>query len=95
MIGGFTTYDLHANALSQIMAEWKNNSSFETRVSNIFSGNGLLTSSGVKLEGNVFADNDKDILTGSGGREWFFSDLNDKLTDFNDDVRRGDLNYHV
>jgi Ca2+-binding RTX toxin-like protein len=81
VVAGTTAYDSNPTALAAIQAEWNSGRNFDTRVKNIFGGNG----SAVRLNGSyflrptaslitgpatVFDDGDKDTLTGGGGKDW-------------------------
>ncbi len=99
LIGGFTLFDDDLEALTAIMAEWNSNRSYVSRVANLrgdessphFSaqranGQVFLTARGPSA--TVFDDNERDKLTGSGGRDWYFAAIggdedqdNDRITD--------------
>jgi Ca2+-binding RTX toxin-like protein len=69
LIGGRTTADHNDAALLLALAEWTSVASYEDRVAALDS---LLS---------VLDDLEEDKLTGSSGRDLFFSGLNDDLID--------------
>ncbi len=99
LISGFTLFDDNLAALAAIMAEWSSNRSYLARVANLrgdessphFSaqranGQVFLTTRGPLA--TVFDDNERDKLTGSSGRDWYFAAIGgeqnqeeDRITD--------------
>ncbi len=102
LIGGTTSFDAWEAALYAIMSEWTSGRTYAARVANLGG-----TGSGPRLNGNyflqasgpaqtVFDDGDKDTLTGSAGKDWFFANYQgggvlDKITDFVTGETKNDL----
>jgi hypothetical protein len=93
LIAGWTRFDNSIAALDLILAEWTSSNSYQTRIDNLRNGTGaLLAGRAVKLAANsrdrtVFDDDQRDVLSGERGRDWFFADLDgldgddDEITD--------------
>jgi VCBS repeat-containing protein len=77
LIAGWTSYDDDVAALTSLMKEWKLDTSYASRTTNVVVGTGL--TSGYRLVGDdgstqtVFNDADVDILTGAQGQDWFLA----------------------
>jgi hypothetical protein len=87
LISGSTAFDADPAALRAVLAEWTSNRNYATRVANL-RGDGT----GPRLNGDVFltvhgasatvlGDTSADTLTGSGGRDWFFADVDGNTLD--------------
>src|SRR5207302_3740435 len=93
LIGSYTAFDNNRAALQAIMQEWSSSNDYLTRVANLTgvgtgprsNGNFFLIASGSGR--TVFDDGDRDEMTGSSGRDWFFAALNDVLKDRSSDER--------
>jgi hypothetical protein len=74
LIGGTTAYDLNANALGAIMAEWtRADLAFEKRVEHLMTGNnGALNGPFTLSKETMFDDLARDVLTGGGSLDWYF-----------------------
>ena len=71
LIGGTTDIDEDAQALADILAEWKVNASFDDRVAAVEAS---------LNDGTIFDDGDADELIGGGGRDWYFDfESSDKI----------------
>jgi Ca2+-binding RTX toxin-like protein len=87
LIGDHTAFDDNETALYAIMAEWKSDRDYMSRVANLRGagggprGNGdfFLTTAGPAP--TVLNDGAADTLTGSAGMDWFFAFLGDTVTD--------------
>ncbi|MEX2139548.1 MAG: autotransporter-associated beta strand repeat-containing protein [Pirellulales bacterium] len=97
LIAGATAFDAHVQALGAIMAEWTSTRDYTTRVGNL-RGEG----SGPRLNGEIFLkaggpdatvfdDNDRDMLTGASGSDWFFANLDRRSDDKITDLHRSEL----
>jgi Ca2+-binding RTX toxin-like protein len=78
LIAGYTSYDDNTLALRSILAEWTSDRDYGVRVANLMNGNGSgnRSNDGFFLnEHTAFDDNAQDVLTGGGGRDWFFAQL--------------------
>jgi hypothetical protein len=81
LIAGTTAFDSHDVALGAVMAEWTSARDYATRVANLkgtgsgprANGNNFLKASGPEV--TVFDDGAVDVLTGSGGDDWYFANL--------------------
>ncbi len=81
LIAGTTAFDGNQAALAAVRAEWSSARDFATRVANLrgtgsgprANGNVFLVASGPGV--TVFDDGAVDVLTGSGGQDWFFANL--------------------
>ena len=110
LIAGSTAFDFDANrrlkatherSLLDIMQEWTSSRDYAVRVANLTNGSGSTDgengSTFLKTGGadaTVFDDDDKDVLTGSSGSDWFFFDLeDDRATDLKDEVFANDLDF--
>ena len=106
LIAGYTLFDFDANrrlnttheqSFFDIMAEWTSDRVHEVRVANLINGSG----SSDRQNGNTFLnsktvtdDNEKDVLTGSSGEDWFFfNPANDRATDLKDEIFADDLEF--
>jgi hypothetical protein len=99
LIGGFTAYDSGSDdvklandmALLHLLDEWSSGRSYPERIANLRDGAGpILGGAGFSLRkgATVFDDLDSDVMTGSSGVDWFFSDaLLDKLNGRHSDER--------
>jgi uncharacterized delta-60 repeat protein len=85
LIAGRTAFDADKTALDALMAEWNSGRDYLTRVANL-RGTGSGPDFAGRLNGNfflvaegpgatVFDDNAADRLSGNGGRDWFFANL--------------------
>jgi uncharacterized delta-60 repeat protein len=89
IIGGSTAYDTNIPALQSLIAEWSAPTLFSVRVSNIRNGGGLNGTNVLKVGAGatVLDDSAVDVLTGLGGRDWFFQkktgSKKDSVLDFN------------
>jgi Ca2+-binding RTX toxin-like protein len=84
VIGGYTSYDSSSTAndlaLEAILGEWQSRDSYTTRISKIKAG---LTGGYKLVWGKTVHDNGQVvILTGGGGRNWFFKGTKDTITDY-------------
>lgn len=100
LIGGTTAYDADGLALDAIMAEWTSDRDYVTRVNNLRG----VVGTGTKLNGTyyliaadpqqpnvaatVFDDDERDVMTGGNGFDWFFANYQhddegrrDRITD--------------
>ncbi len=87
IIAGSTAHDGDETALEMIMAEWKSNRSFANRVANLqgtdtgqnwsnrANGQVFLISHPSSQSVTVFDDDDRDVLVGGLGTDWFFANL--------------------
>ncbi len=74
MISGPTSFDADPVALDQILSEWKRtDASFSTKITHLTNGTGLNGSTSKLNNATVSDDAAKDIITGGGGIDWFFS----------------------
>ncbi len=99
LIGGTTAYDADTVALDAIMAEWTSDRDYATRIENL-EGAGVgprlnesyfliaLSSDQPNPDATVFDDDERDILTGGHGLDWFFANYQhddegrrDRITD--------------
>jgi hypothetical protein len=99
LIGGTTSFDFNiaddnklANdlALLKMLQEWTSTRSLAERAQNIGNGSGpILGGTGLALKAGttVFNDNDKDMLLGASGSDWFFFDSRDLMNDPKTDKR--------
>jgi Ca2+-binding RTX toxin-like protein len=96
LIAGTTSYDALAIAWWSIWREWTSGHSFDQRTANI-AGTGSGPSFAARLNDNYFLrgdgpgatvhdDNERDVLVGSTGRDWFFANLH--LSPTEDATRR-------
>jgi len=88
LIAGTTAYDADPTSLAAVMAEWTSGHDYLTRVANL-RGTGTGASFAGRLNGNVFlhaatnaqgaatvfGDTSLDVLTGGGGRDWYFANV--------------------
>lgn len=89
LIGGFTAFDnktVSPNiALRAVLDEWRSDRDYDARVANIRGGTGpWLAENNLSLVAGVtvWEDGDFDRLTGAGGLDWFFAELDeDELSD--------------
>jgi Ca2+-binding RTX toxin-like protein len=93
LIAGYTVYDRNQAALNQVMTEWvREDRNTAQRVATLTTGVG-----GVALnQSTVSRDNEKDVLTGSAGKDWFFFDFDDdedRVTDLKNEAFLGDLEW--
>ncbi len=79
LIGGTTDYDQYAEALDAIVQEWSSRSSYARKVSRLRAGNGVPPLN----ESTVQDDDERDLLFGGLGRDWFFDGTWDVLADRN------------
>ncbi len=105
LIAGRTTFDNNDLALNGILAEWNSSRSFVSRVANLRgTGNGVDFDN--RLNGNYFLqtegpsatvldDGAVDVVSGTGGFDWYFANLDgsniDKITDLTAMERVDDL----
>ncbi len=102
LIGGYTAHDANDSALAAILAEWSSDRDYATRVENL-KGEGtgsrlnesyfLIADEALpEVEATVFEDDQRDVLLGGGGRDWFFANYEDDDSDEEDSLwgRRGD-----
>ena len=76
LIGGTTSYGCDTEVLCTILDTWtRRDLSYTQKVNYLSNGQFKLTAQ------TVFDDGAADMLTGSSGLDWFFSGLNDKITD--------------
>jgi len=80
LIAGSTSHDEDDAALQAILDEWTSGDSYEDRVDFIRNGGGANGAS-VFDDTTVLDDGLVDILTGAGGRDWFWAGANDKIKD--------------
>ena len=85
LIAGFTSHDLVIANLIEISLAWSSTTAdYQARLANLRSGVGVGNNVSLKASGamkNVFSDSSADNLTGSTQNDWFFSALDDLLTD--------------
>lgn len=94
LIAGTTSYDDDQTSLNLIRNEWTSSETYENRVSNVWNGTGSLNGTGVKLNENVFDDQDTDFLIGSGGDDLFiFNPDDDYAFDIDDEAFADDLDW--
>ena len=94
LIAGTTSYDVDQTSLNLIRNEWTSSETYENRVSNVWNGTGSLNGTGVKLNENVFDDQDTDFLIGSGGDDLFiFNPDDDYAFDIDDEAFADDLDW--
>lgn len=93
LIAGTTDFDSSEAALRAVMAEWTSDRSYATRVANL-AGTGSGGSFSARFNENWFLnditvhdDGAQDLLSGDGGRDWFFLNL---VLDPNDDAAKKD-----
>ncbi len=81
LIAGTTSHEDIDTALWAIMAEWTSSRKYDQRVANLRG-----TGSGARLNGNIFLtaggpaatvldDDSQDFLTGDGGNDWYFANV--------------------
>ena len=81
LIAGRTTSDSSIPNLNSIQAEWISVNSYATRIANLRAGVGVPVVS-LKAKVNVLDDTPAvDMLTGGIGTDWYFSAINDVITD--------------
>ena len=81
LIAGRTIYDAEIESLKGIRKEWTSPRTYGNRVARLQAGVGAPTVA-LKFGSNVFADNgERDLLTGDAGIDWYFSSIEDVLTD--------------
>jgi Ca2+-binding RTX toxin-like protein len=107
LIAGATTFDLvagshsnvaHEQSIFDVMAEWTSDRDYEIRVANL-TGDDSATAD--RQNGDTFLnaatvsdDDEKDVLTGSAGSDWFFMDAQqDRATDLKDEIFANDLDF--
>lgn len=87
LIGGTTAHDGNHAALDLIMAEWTSGRSYNDRIANLRgAGSGPRANGSVFLVASgsgrtVFDNAGVDLLTGAGGRDWFFARLSGGVKD--------------
>jgi hypothetical protein len=100
LISGTTEFDANDTALCRIMAEWTSSRSYWTRVKNLRDGSGSTTRANgmffLKPTTTVVDAGDRDQLTGSSGRDWYFANFKgrgtqDKITGKNGNEVAEDL----
>jgi Ca2+-binding RTX toxin-like protein len=75
LIGGSTIYDLNAQALDAILAEWRRtDEDYPTRIANLRAGVGQ-GAYHLVLGDTVLDDTAADLLTGGAGMDWFWAML--------------------
>lgn len=83
LIGGRTTHDTDTDALSLLMAEWSSSRAYLVRVANLnatdTSPDRANSDKFLMSPATVYDDFDFDSLTGSSGKDWFFSAIPDAL----------------
>ena len=75
LISGYTSYDRDTTALDAILAEWqRTDEDYATRITNLRNGVG---SGGyhLVLGETVLDDGAADVLTGAGGMDWFWANV--------------------
>ena len=77
LIGGTTAYDTQDSALHAIAGHWNSNASYAKRVNNLRTGNKVPQLNST----TVHDDGERDVLSGGGGLNWFFSGIDDVLAD--------------
>ena len=79
LVGSTTDYDQDVQALALLSNAWTSTNSYADRLAEIRVGSGDL--GGVRLEAGetVHADNDRDKLFGSWGRDWFLAEDEDRI----------------
>jgi Ca2+-binding RTX toxin-like protein len=104
LVSGRLSFADQDAAIAAIMAEWTSIRSYAARVANLSGrtqdqGNADYSS---RLNGGYFLllavsvinDDDRDVLTGSAGEDWFWFDpALDKVTDLGDEAFAGDLGF--
>jgi len=81
LVGGATAYDNNDRALAAILAEWNSDDSYLRRIAEI-TGKKSSDDDVYFLNSNTVYDaTAQDVLTGNGGRDWFFAGKGDKITD--------------
>jgi Ca2+-binding RTX toxin-like protein len=79
LIGGDTEHGDNIQALSQIMAEWTSGHSYNERVANLQSGGVNRVNGDVFLNDTTVTDDGaSDFLSGDGGRDWFFANIEEE-----------------
>ena len=86
LIGGITSWDAHEAALWALMQEWTSAASYDTRVARLRGTQGGGANGQFTLAGDTVLDDfAADKLTGSSGRDWFFTFAGDDVTVLHDD----------
>jgi hypothetical protein len=74
LIGGSTRYDRNAAALTLVLQEWLQNSSFSTRKNALIQGTDLLAGKGIKLDATgLLPDGLANVLTPGPADNWLIS----------------------
>ncbi|MBI1896686.1 MAG: PKD domain-containing protein [Acidobacteria bacterium] len=108
LIGGRTVYDSDPAALAAldaILAEWNSSRDYATRIANL-RGTGSGAGFDARLNGNfflradgpnptVFDDGAQDVMTGGGGLDWFFANLDSGVLDHILDLGAGEVVDHL
>jgi hypothetical protein len=82
VIGGSTTFDADHAALIAVLAEWaRTDISPLARRRDLIKGGGKNGANVLVLGTTVIDDGQANVLTGSGGIDWFFKGANDTITD--------------
>lgn len=80
LISGATSFDADYATLKTVMAEWSSERAYDVRILNL-SGRGVGTRLNdevfLQLDDTVTDDEDGDLLEGSSGLDWYFSNLDD------------------
>jgi hypothetical protein len=107
LVSGTTDFDRNQAALAAILAEWTSALSYQARTDHIGGQPGGQNGSHYLINDGpsptVHDDNQRDLLTGDAGRDWYFANLfldagddatrKDKITDLNDNELAEDLDF--
>ncbi|MCS7466941.1 VCBS domain-containing protein [Stieleria sp. ICT_E10.1] len=86
LIAGRTVHDPNVAAVNRIMAEWLSSTDYALRVNHLRNGGGL-NGNVVLSENTAFRDNERDMLVGGGGMDWFLaSEDEDSIHSSKDEV---------
>lgn len=96
LIAGSTIYDANPLVLRAILDEWTSGDSYDARVAYLASQ--YLFTTDQRATTTVFDDGAQDVLTGSGGLDWYFANLSgtgvlDKVTNLQADEFANDLSF--
>lgn len=80
LVGGSTVYDNDLFALSEILAVWTSEASYEDRVDSILNGDDAPPLNAAQITDNLFGASVFDQLSGDGGTDLFFHSLGDRLS---------------
>ena len=100
LIGGFLNFGGNQleTAISYVMLEWTSARTYEDRIKNITDGGGTIDRENsyyyLQWLNTVQDDQEKDVLTGSAGADWFFANFeSDRVTDLKDEAFAEELDF--